>query len=202
MTHKLVMAGILAVSTSAAGALSAAPIDGAAARQQLFPLGSGTLQVSASLGAEDAATIRRLVPMLAQQMGGSVGYYSAIAFAPADGLVSESLQSAVKFHSPEAADAAALKACEAAKSASAGRCTVAARIAPKGYGPRDLTLSEAATDGFIGQYLTASGRRALAASAATGEWAVATGPDAGPRAVAECNKAAGTADCSVKIADD
>lgn len=173
-------------------------LDGAAAGAQLARGADTTLQLSIALSDAEAQTIRNLVPLMEDQTGGKIAYYATIAYSPQDGLVSESLQSAVGFHSTRAADQAALRACTAAKTA--GTCQVAARIVPQDYVPGRFSLSAEATAAFRGDYLRRGRPRAFAVSAATGAWAIAAGPDAAGQAVAQCN-GRGAGDCSVVAAD-
>ncbi|SFP09191.1 hypothetical protein [Tranquillimonas alkanivorans] len=190
---------VAAVFCVAAGAASAQGVDGSEARAQLFPPERTGLQISSRLDETERDIVRRLIPLFEEQMGQPMHYYATIAYSPADGLVSESLQSAVAYHDTDAADRAALSACEAA--AQSGGCEVAARVVPRGYEPRPLTLSSPATAAFFDSYVPADAPKALAISPSTGKYAVADGPDATGTAIARCRAEAGAADCVVAISD-
>lgn len=168
-------------------------LNGQGAAAQLFKGSGHGLLVSGALSPSDRATIQALLPIMEKRLSQPIRYYGAIAFSPADGVVSESLQAAINHHSTEAASRAALSACEAAKTR--GFCAVAAQIVPQAYAQRAFTLSETATIGFFERYLRAGGPKAFATSARTGAWGM--GPvDAA--ALADCAKA-GAPDCRVTI---
>ena len=79
-------------------------------------------------------------------------YYGAIAFAPDDGLLSESLMGAFNYHDMTEARAAALKGCEAQR-AGATPCAVVVELRPQGWeAGRALSLSGDATEAFNSQY--------------------------------------------------
>ena len=174
-------------------------INGAEARAQLFSTKSESIQLSDALSKQDRATITALIPLMEKQMRTPVKYYSAIAYAPDEGLVSDSLQGAFNFHTTRAADAAALAACNKVKKSSSSDCRLAARVLPKGYKARELTLSYDATEGFNRVYRKQRGAKSFAISTTSGAWGLGA-TDA--EAIASCNQDAGRAtDCSVVIKD-
>lgn len=125
-------------------------------------------------------------------------HYGAVAFSPGDGLIHEATVAAVDFHTTEAASAAAVADCDTKRKGRA-KCVVAALIRPAGWEARPVQMSAAASAALQKDYGT-SGTRAMALSAATGQFALARGADAAAKALAECNaKAKG--DCIVAIAD-
>ena len=187
---------IAAALAALAQGASAQTLSEKEARGQVFDHKRTSLQISSSLSAQDEATIKAIVPLMAQQYRQPANYYSAIAFHPADGLVSESLQAALNHHSPEAASRAALAACAAATK-SAGSCVIAAQIVPRGWKPRDFTLSQTATEALRGLYRKAKSPKALAISPATGVWAIGAGEAA---ALADC-ASKGASDCEVRVRD-
>lgn len=188
---------IAAAAFACIGSLaSAQALNEKAARSQVFDHKRTALQINANLSAQDQATVKALIPLMAEQFRQPANYYSAIAFHPTDGLVSESLQAAMNHHSTEAAARAALAACDAATS-SAGPCQIAAQIVPRGYQLRDFTLSQSATEALQGRYRKSGSPKALAVSPTTGVWAIAAGDAA---ALAAC-RANGAGDCEVRVSD-
>lgn len=179
-----------------AGAAEAQVLDGDTARAQLFDTRGYALQINANLAPRDRETVKALVPLMGQQLSVPVTYYSAIAYSPGDGLVSESLQAAMNHHSPASAAAAAVAACERAR-ASSTPCQVAAQIVPRGYQVRGFTLSQGASAAVAGDYRRARSPKALAISPAGGGWGIGAG-DA--QAVAACARS-GARDCRVVIRD-
>jgi hypothetical protein len=170
----------------------AGAVDLETARSQLFPVKGHSVQVSPKLSQRDRATIVALVPYMAKQMNQPVQYYASIAYSPGDGLVHEALQAALNHHSTGAADAAALRACEAKKSRGAPACQIAARVLPKGYAKRSLTLSVQATAAVNGPFRKMRGPKSFAASPKTGKWGMGAG-DAAARS------ACGVKDCEIVI---
>ena len=111
----------------------------------------------------------------------------------------EATVAAANYHSVEAASAAALGGCDAARKG-AGACVIVAYIRPKGWQARSVQLSADATRAFSKDY---GGKgAALAVSAGTGTWAMAKGATASEAAIAACGaKLSGPNDCTVVIAD-
>ncbi|RVV99790.1 hypothetical protein EKE94_03710 [Mesobaculum littorinae] len=188
-----------ALATLVAGGATAQVASESTAAGQLFAADRTGLQISNALSAEDQGTVQRLIPLFEEQQGGPIGYYTTIAYSPADGLVSEGLQSAVGYHSVAAADRAAIAACNSASAS--GGCQVAARIVPRGYSDRSLTLSSEATAAFESDYRGSQGPKAMAVSQSTGAWSIARGADAAGLARVDCNNETGAQDCRTVIAD-
>ena len=174
--------GIFALFSMTAAAL-AQPLSQREANAALFSVRGSAIQTAPSLTAQDTAIVIGVIDLLGKQLGGPVKYYASIAYSPSEGVVSESLQSALNFHSVAAADAAAKEACSRAKSRGSTACIVAARVVPQGYEPRGLTLSYDATNGFQKTYNRTRGPRALAASRSVPAWSIATTREA---ALAAC----------------
>jgi hypothetical protein len=194
---------VLALAAPLAGGASAAPLHGKAAAKQLYAPQGAQVQVLKVKGltAKDARIL--------QQVGATQKYYGAIAFSPGDGLVDAATVAAANYHSIDAAERSALKACDARRSAKAP-CVIAARIEPKGYRPgRALGLSSEATEIFDKVYLKQHDPKAMAISRATGLYGVAQGRNAESRALETCRakaekgaKSAKTpGDCTIVIAD-
>lgn len=168
-------------------------VDGAAAGQALFsPKDVGVEVVKHGFLLQEQLQI--LASVAADQP-----YYGAIAVSPDEGLMSEATVAAANYHSVEAASAAALGGCDAARKG-AGACVIVAYIRPKGWQARSVQLSADATRAFSKDY---GGKgAALAVSAGTGTWAMAKGATASEAAIAACGaKLTGPNDCTVVIAD-
>ena len=172
--------------------------DTAAARGVLFNAEGYVVQVSGNLSARDQATVRALIPVMSKEMGQDIGYYSSIAYAPDEGLISEALQGAMNYHSPVASDRAALAACDRVRRGWRP-CALAGRVVPKGFSPAPFTLSHGATDAFQREYRRLRGGKSFAISPSGGTWGIGRN-DA--EAVAECRSAGqGARDCTVVIRD-
>ena len=167
-------------------------LDTKAARAPLFSVKGHSVQVSGKLSETDRKTVVGVIPLMARQLNQPVRYYASIAYSPDDGLVHEALQAAMNHHSVAAADAAAIQACNKAKSRGARSCQVAARIVPKGYKPRALTLSVEATAGFDKVFRKSRGAQSFAISEATGAWGMGQDDQA---ALRRC----GVRDCEIVI---
>lgn len=178
-----------------AGAAQAGPITGKAARALLFVSPGAEVEIlpQAGLAAADAA--------LLSAVGATQAYYGAIALSPDEDLMVDATVAAANFHDTDSASVAALAQCEA-KRLGKTPCVVAALIRPTGWQQRGLQLSADATAGFLADYQGGSGK-ALASSAATGLWGIATGKAAVKAAIAACAAKAvpPPADCTVVIAD-
>ncbi|MBN2905941.1 MAG: 5-aminolevulic acid synthase [Rhodobacteraceae bacterium] len=177
-----------------AGMALAEPVSGKAARELVFKSDAVEVVIAPvpGLSEQDIAALRFAA---AQQP-----YYSAIAMAPSEGLLSEATLAAQNFHDPDAARAAALRGCDSARKGGAP-CVIAAEIRPEGWQPRALSLSAAATEALQEDYGRGRGEKALAISPGTGKWAVQKGADAGPAALAAC-ATQGATDCQLAVADD
>ena len=174
-------------------------IDTKAARKLLFPTkGQGT-QLADALTDSERATIVALIPLMEQQLRSPVKFYSSIAYSPDQGLVSDALQGAFNFHTTDAADTAAIAACNKARKKGSRPCRLAARIVPRKYKTRDLTLSYDATEAFNRLFRREKTPKSFAISGVSGAWGVGKTDAA---AIASCEKdAAGAGDCQVVIRD-
>ncbi len=174
-------------------------IDTKSARKQLYSTRGQSTQLADELTEAERATIIALIPLMEQQMRTPVKYYSSIAYSPDEGLVSDALQGAFNFHTIESADAAAVSACNKVRKRGSKRCQLAARVFPKKYEPRDLTLSYDATEAFKKVFRRQKAPKSFATSAASGAWGIGKS-DA--EALASCKKdASGAGDCRIVIRD-
>jgi hypothetical protein len=190
---------IAAALLMSAGPVAAQTFTEAEARAALFGTRGTSIAVSGALSATDQQIIRRTIDLLADQLNGPIKYYASIAYSPDDGLVSEALQSAMNYHSAAASDAAALAACNAVKTSGARGCEIAARVLPRGYEARALTLSHDATGAFERAYRRERAPKAMAVSPSTGAFAIARSAEG---AIAACRgNGSGAGDCRVVIAD-
>lgn len=180
------------------GIAGADPIDGKAARDAVFSHRGGQVVVLEQdvLSAENAAQLAAT--------GGVIQYYGAIAVAPDEGFISQANQAAANHHSIEAAEEAALTACNAARSGGR-RCVIIAHYLPDDWEEgRPVQLSQTATDALRRTYRRARKPRALAISPMTGAFAVDRGDGAQENAIATCNEEAsqlGATDCNVVVSD-
>ena len=181
----------------AAPALAEVP-DTKAAKKSLFSLRGYQVQVSENLSDGDAATVKAIVSLMAQQLRQPVRYYAAIAWSPDDGLVHDSIQAAMNYHSVDAAGKAAVDACMPLRTKGAATCQVAAVIVPKRYKERHLTLSLDATAAFDKKYRKTKSPKAFAISRSGGGWGM-DATEAG--AVSACEASSGVNDCVVVIRD-
>ena len=125
-------------------------------------------------------------------------YYGAIAFSPDEGIMVEATVAAVNHHSVEAAEAAALRDCNARRKGKEP-CAVAVVLRPDGWAARALQMSQAATEALRKDY-GRTGPRALAVSPSTGAFGLGAGEGAAEAAVIAC-ATAGATDCAVVVAD-
>ena len=189
------LAAALAVSLAIAAPLAEAdPVDSKTAKRMLF--GTGSEAVIGQVDFIDSAVAKAI-----QQAAGQIPYYGAIAVSPGEPTSSNLMATMANFHSPEAAQQAALANCNARRTT--GRpCVVIATVVPKKFKPQPLTLSVEATKVFGKEYRKLAAPKALAISPSTGVFAADRGD--GGRAISRCNAAAqakGSADCRVVIAD-
>ena len=192
-TFPAILATLFLVSPAIAEVMSEAE-----ARSALFSTRGHVVQVSGKLSKRDQNIVRKIVPLMAKQLRQPVRYYAAIAYSPDDGLVHDSLQAAMNYHTPRAADRAAVIACNKLKSRTAQSCRVAARVVPKGYKPRPLTLSIDATAGFNATYRKVNPPKSFAISNKTGNWAMGKSDAAALRG---CEKRGRPGDCEIVIRD-
>ncbi|WP_415234268.1 5-aminolevulic acid synthase [Pseudorhodobacter sp.] len=189
--HSSLMAGAALVALAGAG--FAEPISGKAAAEMLFSPKGAEVEAFAvdGLPAENAALLLQVVKDYA--------YYAAVAIAPdEDILKSEATMLVANHHSVEAASTAALEGCNKARTTETP-CAVAAIVRPEKWQARGLQLSVEGTVALKNDY-GKKGERALATSAQTGFFALASGPGAQEAALAECTQK-GASDCIVVVAD-
>ena len=187
--------GLLAALVLATPA-SAEVLDEKAAGKALFSTRGHVVQLSGGLSTMEKKIVTGIIPLMAEQLRQPVRYYAAIAYSPDDGLVHDSIQAAMNYHTPAAAGQAAVAACNKLKSKGSANCKVAAQIVPRNYGARALTLSVDATAGFDKKYRKMKGPKAFAISRRSGAWAIATSDAA---AIAACEQAASRGDCEIVI---
>jgi len=171
----------------------AEPLSGKEAAKLVFsPKGSEVEMMPVQgLPAESAALLQQVVKDYA--------YYAAVAIAPdEDILKSEATMLVANHNSAEAAAAAALAGCNAARTGGAD-CVVAAIVRPKNWQARALQLSVEGTVALQNDY-GKKGERAMATSVQNGFFALAQGAGAQEAALAGC-AAKGAADCVVAVAD-
>ncbi|MFN4099852.1 MAG: 5-aminolevulic acid synthase [Pararhodobacter sp.] len=184
----------LCAALACAGPALADPLDARAARGLLYP--ADRVEVlrhdMTGLSEQEASVLTSVVQ--------TQKYYAAVAYAPDMGIMAEPTVMSANYHSPEAARAAALAGCNARRTG--GRdCALALEVRPAGWEARGLSLSADATTDFETTYLAASGSRALAVSASSGQWGIGRGNAAAAEAVAACQTDTGVSDCAVVIAD-
>jgi len=197
---KLLMGAALICALGSAGAMAQElPVDGRTARDLLFSRKGGQVVVFE----QDFLNETQIAQF--ETMGGVIPYYGAVAMAPNEGMLSEANQAAANHHSIEAAEAAALKACNTARSG--GRaCVVVMHFLPDDYeAGRALELSQAATEAFR-SYRRGRGEKAFVISPSTGLYAIEKGDGASGGAIDTCNvdfeSSNNTAtDCYTVIAD-
>ncbi len=179
--------------------VSAQVADTGQARKALHSTRGYDVQVSGELSKQDAATVKAIIPLMSEQLRQPIRYFAAIAYSPTDGLVHDSLQAAMNYHTLEAAAAAALAACQPLRSTGAAPCRVAAQVVPKKFRPGGLSLSLDATAAFDKVYRKAKAPKAFAISRGTGGWGIGTSDAA---AIAACaTNTGGANDCTVAIRD-
>lgn len=174
----------------------AEPVDGKTARKMLFPVNGSTIDVSEDLSAEEADLIAKVAK---DQL-----YYGAIAYSPDQGILSDPLTGAFSFHDVSSAEVAALAECDRKRAEETAPCAIAATIRPRRWEARELQLSQQATKGFRAEYRNARSPKAMAVSAATGEWSVRTGEGAAEAAMAVCTdltNGRGADDCRIVVQD-
>lgn len=168
------------------------------AKRALFSPRGHQIQMVDGLSDLEQKIVTEIVPLMAEQLRQPVRYYAAIAFSPDDGMLHDSIQAAMNYHTPNAAGRAAVQACNALKSKSAPSCRVAAFVVPKRYKSQSLTLSIDATVGFDRAYRKATSPKAFAISKTSGNWGIGRSDEA---ARASCEKAGQPGDCEIVIRD-
>lgn len=163
------------------------------ARKQLFRENGRTVTI-ADLDFLGAAERNAL-----EAYAGGFDYYAAMAVSPGDPADSGSAVAVANYHSAEAAQAAALSACEA-KRRTGKACVVVATVTPRRYQARALTLSAEATAAIKDGYRKLDAPKAFAISPSSGAWAFARGD--GGRALEQCRaKSQSAADCRIVVED-
>ena len=206
------LAGLLLVAGATAAA--AEPLSPKQAKKQLFRgdrlrvelLDLSALSPTTRAQAEAIATSLTDPEIAAQwaAMGFSMGYYGAMAVKPDRPLSPESMAISNNLHSPEAAEAAAMQACNALGEEE-GECVPVALILPRRYKARDFTLSQAATEAFRSSWGRSDAPQYLAYSPSTWAFVIARGPGSDAAALASCNEQTGlgdSADCVIGIAQE
>ncbi len=195
-------------------AAPAQTLTGDAAAQLMFQPSRASVAVNPNSGLSAAQTDFVTAIFNQRQVDVGMRYYGSVAVSPSffDLVASQGPQAAMlaglfqvtgEMHNVAAADRFALTLCETARTAGQAPCVIAARILPRGYRNRDLTLSASATEALTA-YRRASAPKAFAASTATQGFAFRTGANAAAEAMAACNASAqrkGAADCAVVVAD-
>lgn len=201
---------VAAMAVLGAAAAAAEPVDTKAARKMLFSPKGTAVQIIEDSGLSD--TELSYFRMLAKdpQFDRVARYYGAIAFSPsfiervAAGQAGPEtlalLQFTDSYHTPQAAAAAAMSACEAARARADKPCVLAARIFPKRWKAQPLTMSMAATAAFR-QYRRADSPKAFAVSRGGKGFSAISGDDAAATALARCNALEKSPDCEIVVAD-
>lgn len=208
-----VFLSVVVTICSITGAM-AEPWDMRSARKALFSEKKSVIVEArgSRLRNADFARLRKLIR--AMQSKGLAHYYGAIAVSPTffeiaaqdsnKAIWSGLLQVTEQLHSPDAAVGNALEACQAvARQSGAQECVLAARILPRRWSERELSLSQLATANFQA-YEAANAPKAFAASRASKSFAMADGDFAWDEAIAACNADLGPErpkDCAVVIVD-
>lgn len=185
-----------AALTLIAGAAAANPVSGAAAKGALFSPKGAEAEISAQpfLSASDIKVL--------EQVAATQKYYGAVALSPDEGLMSEATFAAANYHAVAPAREAALAACNGKRKKASKPCVIVGDILPVGWKEgAAVQLSTDATAGFEQEYLVAKAPKALAGSATTGHWAIATGAGAREKAIKDCAAKGGAKDCRVMVAD-
>ena len=189
------LATVLAVGIALAAPVAEAnPVDSKTAKKMLFGTSSDV-----QLGQADF--IDSSIAKAIKQAGSQIPYYGAIAVSPGEPVESNLMATMANFHSPQAAQQAALANCNARRTTGMP-CVVIATITPKRFRDQPLTLSVEATRVFGKEYRKMDEPKAMAISPSSGVFGADRGD--GGRALAKCNAAAqakGQADCRVVIFD-
>lgn len=195
------IAGI-ALALASVSPVLAEPMTSDAAKKQLFSHEKMILRIMDlkvfSKGMKQAVNLTldqmKSPSQMEKFLAAGYGYYGAVAF-PKEGDGQAPPTIIAQLNTPAAAEAAAIAACQAANGA---ECAVAALMLPKGYKPRDLTLSQAATARVFDGWEEGEMPKFLAYSPTSSAWGIAKGPDASARTAIEGCK---EADCIVAVSD-
>lgn len=209
--RRLVISGVMMLMSG--GLALAEPVDGATARKMLFSPKGVDLQVIEDSGLSKAQLTILDALLKGMNANGLANYYGAVAVSPTffDQMAKDPGQAALagllqvteRLHTPAAAATLAMRACQKARKSRDGACVLAARIMPKKWTPQPVSMGVGATEAFR-DYLKGKGPKAIAISANSGSYAIATGEGAAEKAMTTCNASAaksGKPDCSVVIAD-
>lgn len=194
MRRSTAAAAVLVVALARAALAQDAPLDPDTAREALFRGARIEVTVLPEPFVTEADA-RALVAVGQQQP-----YYGAIAAAPDEGVMAQSLMLAANHHSVAAAAVAARAGCDARRQGGAP-CVVVAEIRPRGWEARAIGLSMAATAVVLGDLRRLDRPRAMAIAPDTGAFAFGGGAGAAETALAECRAAAGGAACTLAVAD-
>jgi len=200
--RKLIAAAAI-VALGVTQAMAGAPVSGKEAKRMLFSPKGGEFTVvpQGFMTDVDVATLNLMADMPEFK---AVLYYGAVAASPKQGLAHKATVASANHHSIAAAEAQAVKECNALRGGGP-KCVVVARVTPRKYAEQPLQLSASATTAFKRTYLKGRGAKAMAISPATGEYVTAKGDGSAEAAIAACNKAAsekGATDCIVVIQDN
>ena len=207
--------GLVLAGAVFSGAVHAQAFSTRDARKQLFSANKNAVKVEILPGALTPTQTALMKTIIANMKdNGLSNYYGAIAVSPVffEKITSQPLEAAQsglfqlteRRHSLAAAERIAMTACrEAAKSANAAPCLLAARILPKRYKPRAFSLSVLATRAFK-DFRKIRGPKAFAVSDFGVAFGSAKGAGATQAAVAACNarvKGDAPRDCRVVVLD-
>ena len=192
----MIRIAILSAGLCLAATSGSAQVSEAEAKKALYPVKGHSVQVSGKLTAVQKKIVTGIIPLMGKELRQPVRYYASIAYSPDDGMLHDSLQAAMNHHNTKAADRAAVAACNKLKSKGANSCQVAARVVPKGYKARALTLSVDATAAFQGTYRKAKGAKAFAISPSTGKWGMGKSDQS---ALTACKAKNPANDCEIVI---
>ena len=175
---------------------AAAQVDSKTARNQLFSERGASVQINTALPWLTADVAKATEAYAAQ-----FPYYAAMAVSPGDPPTTGSAVAEANHHSVEAAQRAALAACNARRTTGQD-CVIVATVVPRRYRARAFTLSTSATDTMKSRYRQLKAPKALAVSPSTGAYGYARGD--GARALEVCNEQAqerGARDCQIAVMD-
>ena len=150
-----------------------------------------------SLNPAELQLLEQIIPLGALPQ---MAYYGALAIAPDQGLADPDTTAAVgNYHSEEGARAAALAACNAARSGGSD-CAVVLVVRPEGWeAGRSLQLNADATASLWGAFRQLGRPRAMAISQATGIWGIGASPQ---EALAACAADGAAQDCATVVAEE
>jgi len=175
-----------------------APFTGKEAKRMLFsPKAGEFVVVPQSFLSENDVTALKLMADMPEFR--AVLYYGAVAASPKQGLAHKATVATANHHSLKAAQAQAIRECNAL-SGGGPACLMVAYVVPRKYSEQPLQLSTSATTAFRKTYLKGRGEKALAISPSTGGYAIAKGNGAARKALANCNN--GANDCMIVVQDE